>query len=413
MAKLTALKVEKERPGKERRELPDEKLTGLYLVIQPSGTKSWAVRYRSPIDGRPRKHTIGTYPAYDLGKARKAGAAALRAVDEGRDPATEKQDARAQARLSDDGTSDKIEDVFAKFMKKRVKKRTGKALRQSTLDNDQRIYDQRIQPKWRGRRVQDITKRDVNALLDGIVDDAPILANRTLALVRRFFNWCIERDIVGVSPCVGVPAPAPESSRDRTLSDVELKALWNAAEGEGYPFGPMVQELILTGQRVDEVRCLPWAELDLEAKLWELPGERTKNGRPNLVALSDKVVEIFKGLPRIKGKGLVFTTTGETPVSGEARAKQRLEAATKLQEHWTLHDIRRTVASGLQRLGFPIEVVEAVLNHKSGTVRGVAAVYARHDYADEKRKALDAWARHIDTILSGKPGTVVPIKRSA
>jgi integrase len=128
--------------------------------------------------------------------------------------------------------------------------------------------------------------------------------------------------------------------------------------------------------------------------------------------LSDSAVSIFEKLPRIKGRaGLVFTTTGETPVSGEARAKQRLDEAMKSKERWTLHDVRRTVASGLQRLGFPIEVVEAVLNHKSGTVRGVAAVYARHDYADEKRKALDAWARYVETIVSGKSDNIVPMSR--
>jgi integrase len=418
MAKLTALKVEKERAGTERKEIADDKLAGFYLIVQPSGAKSWAVRYRSPIDGRPRKHTIGTYPAFDLGKAREAGATALRAVDTGRDPATEKQETRAKA-LASGGPDDKLESLFDQFMRRRVKKRTGQPLRQSTLKEDQRVFDQRIKPKWGKRRAQDITKRDVLDLLDGIVDDgAPILANRTLALVRRFFNWCLERDILAASPCAGVAPPAPETSRDRVLSDVELRKLWLACEGEEYPFGPLVQQLILTGQRVDEMRCLPWHEIDLTQKLWSLPGERAKNGRANMVPLSDLSADIFKKLPRVKNSNgnsqFVFTTTGTTPVSGEARAKQRLADAIGSSEHWTLHDIRRTVASGLQRLGFPIEVVEAILNHKSGTVRGVAAVYARHDYADEKRQALDAWARHVEAIVSGKSANVVSMnKRSA
>jgi integrase len=204
------------------------------------------------------------------------------------------------------------------------------------------------------------------------------------------------------------------------LSDEELAALWRAADADAHPFGRLVQLLILTACRRDEVREAAWPEFDLEKRQWLIPGQRVKNRRDHLVPLSDSAMAILQGLPKFKGgKGrapLLFSTTGETAISGLSKAKHRLHEAMTEQlgaepERWTLHDIRRTCISGLQRLGFPIEVTEAVANHRSGTLAGVAGVYARHDYATEKRTALDAWARHVESIVSGGPANVVPMHK--
>ena len=194
--------------------------------------------------------------------------------------------------------------------------------------------------------------------------------------------------------------------------------MWRAAASAGYPFGPMVQLLMLTGCRRDEVRDAPWAEVDLKARQWSIPARRTKNGRDHLIPIVGQVAAILEKMPRIGGSRLLFTTTGETPISGLAKYKARLEKSVARDlgnepERWTLHDLRRTLATGLQRLGFPVEVCEAVLNHSGGTVSGVAAVYAKHDYRPEKEQALAAWARHVDGIVSGKPGKVVPMRTRA
>ena len=208
--------------------------------------------------------------------------------------------------------------------------------------------------------MQEITKRDVITLLDTVRDRAPVMANRNLAAVRKLFNWCLARDVIQVSPCSLIEPPAPERSRDRILSDDELRLVWNATGADPSPFGPLVKLLIFTGQRLAEVGGMRWDELDLENKLWTLPAERVKNGERHEVPLSETAVEILKALPRIKTtKGFVFTTTRDAAVSGFSRAKDRLDAAVeasltkgaKPPEHWTFHDLRRTMASGMARLG--------------------------------------------------------------
>ncbi len=414
MTKLTAIAVEKAKAEGRRREIPDGLLSGLYLIVQPSGAKSWAVRYRSPLDQKSRKLTIGRYPAFELSKAREAGAIALRAVAEGRDPGAEKLRARASARRGE-GSAATVKQHFEKFLDRYAKRHT----RESSWKETERLFKKEIEPKWGARPLAGISKGDVIELLDTIVDrGAPIVANRVFAIIRKFFNWCIERDQLQHSPCAGVKAPAQERSRERVLSDDELKIIWKACDSEPYPFGPMFKLLIATGQRVGEVAGL--SRKELSDKVWTLPASRAKNGREHDVPLSALARSILSTLPtnehlESNEAQLLFTSNGKTPVSGEARAKSRiaevLSKAIPDPAPWTLHDVRRTVASGLQRLGFPVEIVEAVLNHKSGKVRGVAAVYARHDYAQEKRAALEAWADYIDRMVSGKT-TVLPfVKR--
>jgi integrase len=248
------------------------------------------------------------------------------------------------------------------------------------------------------------------------------MANRNLAAVRKLFNWCLARDVIQVSPCSLIEPPAPERSRDRILSDDELRLVWNAAGKDSSPFGSLVKLLMLTGQRLAEVGGMRWDELNLENKLWTLPAERVKNGERHEVPLSDAVIEILTALPRIKTtKGFVFTTTRDAAVSGFSRAKDRLDAAIAAAavndapavEHWTFHDLRRTMASGMARLGIQLPVIEKVLNHTSGTFRGVVGVYQRHTYSDEKRKALEAWASFVTGLISKTPrGNVVAMRKT-
>ena len=249
-------------------------------------------------------------------------------------------------------------------------------------------------------------------MLDEIVDrGAPIVANRTLAVFRRLCNWAVERGVVDASPCDKIKVPAAEESRDRVLSDDEVRLAWTAFERLGWPFGQIAQLLLLTGARRDEIASGRWSEIDLEAKTWTIAKERSKNGVAHEIPLSDAAIAILKQLPRIGDRkdALIFSTTGLTAVSGFSRAKDAIDnvilaargAEVGAPDRWTFHDLRRTAASGMAGLGIAPHVVEVVLNHRSGTIKGVAAVYNRYSYATEKRQALDAWARRLEAIVTG------------
>jgi len=427
---LTVKRIESAQARSTRQEIPDGLLVGLYLVVQPTGAKSFAVRYRYA--GQPRKLTLGAFPAITLEAAREIGGKALRAAAGGRDPATEKKSAKGDAKKAEAARNRR--DLFENVAREFIERHAMKSTRETSWRETARILGLRadatgqlgeiggdVIPAWKGRRVQDITKRDVITLLDAVRDRAPVMANRTLAAIRKLFNWCLARDVIQVSPCTLIEPPAPERSRDRILNDDELRLVWNAADSEGWPFGPLVKLLVLTGQRLAEVSGMRWDEVDIEGKLWTLPAERVKNGERHEVPLSNAAITLITALPRIKTtKGFVFTTRRDAAVSGFSRAKDRLDAITAAalvtdgapsMEHWTFHDLRRTMASGMARLGIQLPVIEKVLNHTSGTFRGVVGVYQRHSYSDEKRKALEAWASFVQSTVNRRPlGNVVDLR---
>ena len=431
---LTDLKIKNEKPGAARREVPDGRISGLYLVLQPSGAKSWALRYRA--NGQPRKLTIGTYPAVDLAAARKRAQEALGEVAGGKDPAALKVAARVAARAERETETDKVERVAELFVERYAKPKT------RDWREAKRMLDNEIVRRWRGRRLSQITRAHVAEMLDAIIDrGAPIRANRVFAQFRKMCNWSVARGLIERNPCDGMSAPSPETKRDRVLSDDEIRLVWQASDAIGWPFGPIVKMLLLTGARRDEVSEMRWGELDLQplqtkvddgkideisGMCWTLPASRTKNKHAHIAPLSGAAVELLDALPRIEGKGgFVFSTTGRTPVSGFSRAKATLDKnilelmsagaseAVGAPDRWTLHDLRRTVATNLQKLGVRLEVTEAVLNHVSGSRAGIVGVYQRHDYAAEKRQALDAWARRLDAIVNGgSAGNVVELAKA-
>lgn len=445
MAKaLTAASVEKLKPDPERRlEIPDGLLVGLYLVVQPSGKKSWAARFR--VAGKPKKLTLGGFPAVTLEDAREAAREALRQAQKGDDPAAAKQEAKRQAKEAVEADRDNFGTVARQFLdryakpKNRSWKETARTLglipdptKPDESDNPKTFVEAPggIAARWADKRVQDITKRDVIELLDSIVDrGAPVAANRALAAVRKLFNWAASRDVIAASPTAGVKAPAAEVQRDRVLSDLELKAVWLAAEKIGWPFGPIVKALILTGQRRDEVGSMTWRELDTARTLWTIPRERAKNDTAHEVPISKQLAALIETLPQIASdKKFVFTTNGANPVSGWGRAKERLdkEALARLREwaekrgedpaeinmaDWRLHDLRRTVATGLARLGINLPVIEKLLNHTSGSFGGIVSVYQKHGFADEKRRALETWGSFVTALVTEEAqGNVVPMR---
>jgi integrase len=413
---LTDLLIKKLPRPETRREVPDGKISGLYLLVQPSGAKSWAVRYR--VGGAPKKLTIGPYPAVDLAAARKRAQEALGDVAGGIDPGALKKAAR-EARKAEQSVRDRVEEIAAVFVERYVKPNVGDAWARETV----RLLKIEIIPKIGAKRLGEVKRGDVHEMLDGIVDrGAPIIANRTLAVFRRLCNWAIERGIIAVSPCDKVRAPATEETRDRVLSDDEIRLAWGAFDRVGWPFGPIARLLLLTGARRDEIASARWSEIDFAARTWTVAKERSKNGIAHEIPLSAAAVEIIATLPRVEGRiGFVFSTTGASPVSGFSKAKAVIDAAIRVAtnaegvnalDHWQFHDLRRTAASGMAGMGIAPHVIEAVLNHKSGIIKGVAAIYNRYNYSAEKRQALDRWSRRLAKIVSGKADAkIVPLTR--
>lgn len=409
---FTTKAIEAAKPEKTRREIPDPALSGLYLVVQPSGAKSWALRYRYA--GKPKKLTLGKWPIMGLADARAAASDAIEAVEHGNDPGAVKKKAKAERIEAQLSERDKVKTLLAQYAKRHLSKlKSGNEVK--------RRLELEFLPGFGDHDIHEITKRDIRELLEKIADSGRITtANRMRLYLSGFFNWCLERDAITVSPVQGVKAVAKEKSRDRVLSDDEIRLFWLACERAGYPWKQAGQTLLLTGQRLNEV--LGMTDDELQGDTWYLSADRTKNGRPHDVPLSQTVHDILSGVERIESPArLVFTTTGETPVSGHFKARNRLarimaEIATEERgeaveiPHWTFHDLRRTAATGMARLGISVRVTEAVLNHVSGTAAGIVSVYQRHDYADEKRAALQAWARHVLALVEGKPDNVVRLE---
>lgn len=407
--KLKAATVETLQATDKRQEIPDDLCTGLYLVVQPTGKKSWQVRYRH--GGVHRRMTLASFPTLSLAAARVRAREVMAAASEGRDPAEEVKAAKAPKPEDD---RDKIKTLIGQYDKRHLKGlKSGDVVR--------RELDRFVVKEWGERDIHSITKRDVIDLLDGIADSGRVVtANRVRAYLNKFLNWAVERDILPLSPATGVKPVAKEASRDRVLTDDEIRWFWQACEAEGFPWGPLGKVLLLTGQRLNEAAQI--TEGEIRGDLWHLSADRTKNGRAHDVPLSDAVQEVLGAVERIEGKpGFIFTTTGTTPVSGFFKARAHLaEAMERLAAEergeaveiprWTFHDLRRTAATGMARLGIPVRVTEAVLNHVSGTGGGIVAVYQRHDYADEKRQALEAWGRFVLSLVQGQPDNVVRLE---
>jgi integrase len=246
--------------------------------------------------------------------------------------------------------------------------------------------------------IREIKRWDVLEIMDGaIARGSAYQANRIHSNIRKLFNWCIERGIVESSPIIGLKSPTKEESRDRVLDDKEIDRLLRACRNDVYPFRQFVPLLLATAQRRGELAEMRWSEIDFEAKAWVIPAERSKNGKPHVVPLSAFALEVLSEVPRFLDCDYVFTTTRRTPVSGFSKVLRRLFEASQTSG-WRLHDLRRTGASGMARAGVAPHVVEKVLNHLSGTISGVAAVYNRYAYDAEKREALEAWGRVLGGI---------------
>lgn len=417
---LTQIAVERLKPIPTGRvDYRDKKLPG--FGIRVSGTeekpvKTWTVVYRRRGQKKLERYTIGSFAQIDkVDMARDMARDILQRVAKGEDP-------KAISVAEEIRT---VASVIPTFIERYLK---AKGRAGSYITNTQRTFEKDIIPKLGKRDIKSITRGDIIDLLDAVVDDGrPVQANRVLAAVRKLFNWSLDRGYIDSSPVVRMSAPSAESDRERVLEPDELRLVWLAAGKIGYPYGPIVQLLILTLQRRNEVAHAPWPEFgNLDDALWALPGSRTKNGQPNDVPLSDTAVEILKALPRavpkrVAGKKIedwLFVGERGEAVTGFANAKARIdENILEIQQreakergedpskvepipHWTLHDLRRTGSTRMSEdLEIAPHVVEAIINHVSGTIKGVARTYNRAKFAKPKRQALDAWAAYVEALI--------------
>ena len=418
--KLTDLFVERAPvPARGRIEYFDAAFSGLALRVTDKGRKSWSLFYR--FNGRLRRFTIGAYPAIKPAQARREAITALERVRQGIDPAEEKRTRRNTPSPEVETFGDLVGDYLERHLK------TNSAA--VTYKEAKRDLECNVLPKWHSRPIASITRREVIDLIDGIVArGVGIQANRTLARLRALFNWAVEKDRISASPAERMKLPTKERARDRALTDDEIRWFWQACCEIGWPFGPLFKLLLLTAQRRDEVAGIRWSEVDLDRRIWTLPRQRAKSDRVHEVQLPDAAVDVLRSLPRIvsggnEQDGLVFTTTGRTAVSGFGNVKRRLDVimaethrrSMGLSEHtkipdWRLHDLRRTAATGMARLNFPPHVVDKVLNHVSGTIRGVAAVYNRFEYLEERRAALEAWGMYVGDLVTPTVANVVAMR---
>lgn len=416
---ITKRAVDAAAPGPVTTFLWDQEVKGFGLKVTPSGGRSYVYQYR--VGGRSAKVqrcTIGAHGPWTPDQARREAKRLAVLIDQGTDPAT-------QNKLKHREAIDLAFPVYAeRFIQTylKVEWKGGYELAAGILCRD-------AIPALKAKTIKDVSRADISALMDKLAAK-PATRRNAFAVLRRMFRWAVNRGDLTISPIREMEAPPAPPSRDRVLTDLELASVWRGAVAAGYPFGHFVRMLILSGQRRDEVAGLEWSELDREKALWTLPANRAKNSivhdvplPPAAVALLDEILACQSPTafsttwPR---KGFVFTKTGSQPVKGYSAAKQRLDRLTHeaarqhpngttndelaALEPWRFHDLRRTLATGLQRLDVRFEVTEAVLNHISGSRSGIARVYQRHHWSDEKRAALGAWAAHVSDLVGTSAG---------
>jgi integrase len=468
MPVLTTAAVAKYAAQTTRREIPDSRAPGLYLVIQPkpSGTKSWAVRFRRP-DGRPAKLTLGREAA-DAETADEpvlGGALTLRQARElanqidrkrarGIDVIEEHKASKRRQRVAAEernasGFAAALREFFADHKTKwhtRPRRWRGDArllglaypLGCDPAQTEPEVIAGSLAATWAERDVREIDGHDIHTVVDAARRHGiPGLPRRNggtsesrgrkmHAALSGLFRWLLQGRKVTSNPCVGVWRPSAPPARERTLSDFETRLFWRACEQLAPPFGAALRLLLFTGCRLNEVAGMRSGELGEDGAVWTVPGERTKNHRTHLVPLAPLAREIIAAVPRVEGTH-VFSTNGRSPISGWSKTKAQLdklmleiaraEAARDPAEvvipRWTIHDLRRSAASGMQRLGVRVEVIERVLNHISGSFSGVTGIYQRDPMLDERREALQRWADHVASLVSDSPSNVVTLRKGA
>jgi integrase len=387
----------------------DDDLPGFGIRLRAGGKRTWVVQYR--VGRKQRRLTLGSVAAIGLDQARSEARKTLAKVHLAHDPQADKTRLRVQAAL----TFGSLLDRYLAVKRDRLRPRSYSETERPLIRDWAPLHE---------LPVAKIDRADVaNQLGSLAIENGPASADRARSVLSAFFTWSMREGLVPTNPVIGTNRPAEPIARERVLSDGELVEIWRACRENDY--GRIVRMLILTGQRREEISALSWWEIDLQKAVISLPGDRTKNHRPHEVPLSDQSLAILKATPRRDGRNFIFGA-GDGAFSGYSRSKTaldkrilfaRLAAPEPADNHrpmpeWRLHDIRRTVATRMADIRIQPHVIEAVLNHVSGHRAGVAGVYNRSLYADEKRDALIRWGDHVEALVVNGHRQVVPIKRA-
>ncbi len=380
-ARLTDIQIRTAKVPTDRRQadLWDSAVRGLSVRVTNLGTKTFCLKYRNA-RGKEKRIKLGRYPDMSLADARAAAMDYRARIARGEDPAADKKTPEPEERT--------VSSLIDEFVKRHASfNKSGK--------ETERILRREVEPTFGTRDYRSITKAEMIGLIETITDrGAPVLARNTLAAVRKMFNWAVSRDLLDRSPCDRVKAPGKAPKRERALAAEEVRAVWRAAQEIEWPFGPLIQLLMLSGQRRTEIANLRWSWIDEEKKIIAFPATIMKNSREHLLPMSPPVAEIVKDLPRFRGDDRLFrsrTNASKNVVSGFSKAKRRLDQLSGVAD-WVLHDIRRTVATQMNALGIQDTTVDRVLSH---VIPGVSGVYNKHKYLDEKREALERWAAFL------------------
>lgn len=398
-AKILALSA----PSSGQLEISDAKVPGLRLRLGTSGAKTFILRKR--IGTRLRNITLGRYNPrrFSLADARKKARTFLSDIEAGLDPTSP----LAAPPGSIQGM-DTIRSLWSDY-------KAFKAYLRSAAEVE-RIFERYILPTFGDRLADTITRGEVTRLVDNIARTAPVMARAVHAQLSSFYTWALPRlDRLPGNPCRDAGRPPKPKSRKRVLSERELVGVWRIAENQSWPWNIGVKLLILTGQRRAEVFEADCAEFNLDAAMWTIPAERAKNGVEHLVPLTTRAIAELRTAFAASDGGKLFPARGnlDRGPGGLSKAVTRIRALLQKElgtdvPNWTLHDLRRTMATSMQRLGVRLEVVEAILNHVSGSRGGIAGVYQLYNFLDEKRVALEAWERDLECMLSRSPYRSLP-----
>jgi integrase len=441
---LTAAAVERYRPTGKRHWIRDGGATSLFLVIQASGHKSWAMRFRRP-DGKPGKIVLGPVDLsgreitgepeigmpLSLVGARQLAARIHRDRARGADVIADHKARRHRQRAE---IAERSEGTFGTLVRRFVEEHARVKTRQwrSTamrlglhfpLDGSDPVETRGgLAERWVDKPVRSIDGHDIHAVIDeahrsavpGVTPHNPGLSEARArglhAALSSLFGWLLRHRWVDINPCTNVWRPPPSKPRDRTLSPHEIRRLWGACDAIPVPYGAAVKLLLLTGARLNEVSGMERNELSADGSVWTIPGSRAKNHKSCVVPLPPLAREIIAKVPRTSER-FVFSRNGHGPITGWSGAKRELDAAMGNPAPFVLHDLRRNAVSGMVELGVRVDVVELVVNHTSGVRGGVAGVYNKSELMPERREALERWSARVAGLVSGKAADVIALPR--
>lgn len=349
----------------------DTTLPAFGVRVSQGGTKSYVIMY-----GKQRKlKTIGRHGVITLSQAR-----------------TEAKHFLAQITL---GFTQPTSDTFAVVLPQFLERHCARHNKPSTYNSTKKLLENNCLPKWRNTRIHQITRKDVIDVLEAMHSRGSHgAANNLYAVISKFFNWCTSQALLDGNPITSISRPSKTKTRDRTLIDKEISSVWKHTNY--YPFGTITRLLLLTAARRNEIASMEWDWVDDEHIT--IPASHTKNSREHILPVTDFIRDTLTTIPRTGDKLFPARGKPDNSFSGFSKCKKRLDTLCPMP-YWTLHDLRRTGATHMGALGVQPHVVEAVLNHASGAISGVAGIYNRYSYMNEKREALTLWHDKIQALV--------------